>query len=57
MTSVDPNYEWPYGICRLAVVFECICFPANRRLSNPQSDRKVSVDAFGRDGTQRAAAL
>lgn len=57
LTSVDPNYEWPYGICRLAVVFERVRFPANRWLSSPQSDRQVSVDAFGWDGTQRAPAL
>lgn len=57
LTSVDPNYKWAYGICRLAVVFQGVRFPANRRLPSPQSDRQVSVDTFGRDGTQRAPAL
>lgn len=53
-----PNHDQiSYSICRLAEVFGCVHFPGNGRLSAPQSDGQVPVDAFGRDRTQRAPAL
>lgn len=46
-----------YCVSGLAWIFQHVCLPGKRGLSAPQPDRQVSVDAFRRNGTQRAPPL